>query len=102
MVLIFKGVNFNIMKKPYQKPALYVENFSLSQSIAATCAQGDPDSTIGRPNLANKFSCGWKDPTGEIIWVENGICTEVVDSDIDVGFGCYNNPSSNVTVFGWS
>lgn len=88
------------MKKIYQKPGIYVENFGLSQSIAATCGVGNAESTLGKPSLADKNSCGW-DMGNMIIWVERPACKDLMP-DTDMGFGCYNNPNGGVTVFGWS
>ncbi len=89
------------MKKSYQKPAIYVENFSLSQSIAATCGQGNPDSTVGKPTNADPYSCGWDDGVGVIFSVSN-VCNDVEDVDTPLDAGCYNNPNGGVHIFGWS
>lgn len=53
------------MKKPYEKPLLAVEQYSLTQSISAcanikinsvnsACVIADPDSTLAMRNLAHR------------------------------------------------
>ncbi len=94
------------MKKTYQKPGIYVENFGLSQSIAATCGAANPDSTLGRPALADKNTCGWAIEGGVSVWTQSSNCTVLVSSDagfkVNEHFVCYNNPNSGLNIFGWS
>lgn len=89
------------MKKIYQKPGIYVENFGLSQSIAATCGVGNPESTLGKPNQADKNSCGW-DMGNMVIWVTAPACQIPMGENADFNGFCYNNPNGGVTIFGWS
>ena len=44
------------MKKAYKKPAMIVEWFTLSQTIAASCADL---SDYGSPTLNRMYLCGW-------------------------------------------
>lgn len=94
------------MKKTYQKPGIYVENFNLSQSIASTCGAANPDSTLGQPGFESKTSCGWDIGSGAIVWPANSVCTFPVKGDsapgADGSIVCYNNPEGGMNIFGWS
>ncbi len=89
------------MKKTYQKPGIYVENFGLSQSIAATCGAGKPDSSLGQPLQDTKQTCGWGG-NGISVWLTNPPCQTPLDEDSRFGDFCYNNPNGGLTIFGWS
>lgn len=47
------------MKKVYVKPALQVEYFGLTQSIAAGCGAVPGGNSLGKPNHWDKSTCGW-------------------------------------------
>ena len=46
------------MKKTYMKPALYVESFGLTQSIASNCTA--QNNGLGQANHAMSQVCGWE------------------------------------------
>lgn len=93
------------MKKTYQKPGIYVENFGLSQSIAANCGAANPDSTLGYPALTDKNTCGWAIDGGVSVWTQSSNCTYPTTGEsleINGQIVCYNNPNSGLNIFGWS
>lgn len=89
------------MKKTYQKPGIYVENFSLSQSIASTCGAAKPDGSLGRPLQATKETCGWGDEHSSF-WLDGVTTCKTAWDDSPTGFVCYNNPEGGMNIFGWS
>ena len=92
------------MKKIYEKPGMYVENFSLSQSIAAGC-NALHDSTLGNPTHWSKTTCGWN-LGNVVVWPDTEIC-KAGDGQITVPWSpdapfegvCYNNPTANAAIF---
>ena len=87
------------MKAKYVKPALVMERFELTQSIANGC-NVDPDGPLGDPNHYSKATCGW-DMGNVVLWtVENAGCTEKEDPDADWVGVCYNNPDGFNKIFG--
>lgn len=88
------------MKKAYQKPIIYIEEYELAQSIAQDCGY-TPDSTVGRPthSAPGVNNCGWE-LDGDIIFIDNTACTEIMDPDEEIGgVGCYNTPTGNTHIF---
>ena len=84
-----------VMKKPDEKPMLYVEDFSLSEHIAIGCKlidQGSKDFTT--PN-ACCFDYG-----GITIFASAGVCGTgiIMQPDTDPMF-CYHGPSPDKVVF---
>ena len=68
------------MKKTYTKPALRLEYFTLTQSIAR--------------------SCGWNDGFGDVYWVAPSACGEVsYPPDFDFAEVCYNSPNGQPQIF---
>ena len=79
---------------------MYVENFTLYQSIAAAC--GVPhDSTLGKPTYGEPGACGW-DMGNFIIWVTEPTCNDLDSPDAPLDGMCYNNPNGGVQVFSFS
>ena len=90
------------MKKAYMKPGMYIESFSLAQSIAAGCG-AQHDSTLGGPMHWTKETCAWQ-VGGVGIWnvgttpnciIEGGDHTKVNGEIV-----CYNTPNGTNTIFG--
>lgn len=90
------------MRKPYQKPMLYVERFELSEHIAIGCKLLDTD---GNKNVLNPYECTM-DYGGMVLFtsdprssckIENGHIVFEVDRD---PMFCYNGPSPDRVVFG--
>ena len=94
------------MKKEYKKPQITIESFALTQSIAKNC--GTPVSGYDnyRPTLQDVDVCGFYSDESDFgdeavtYWISQGICTEIVDLDYDLGIGCYNGPTGGVGIFG--
>lgn len=87
------------MKKTYVKPALAVESFVLSQSIALSCGVPGDGTSLGKPNHSDRVVCGW-DVDGIIAWLDgNNVCTYPVGPNTEFDGVCYNNPSSGTTIF---
>lgn len=89
------------MKKTYVKPALAVESFVLSQSIANNCGAPWGGTVDGAPNHADRNNCGWK--VGDwVLWVEAGSVCDIPTSVDDPVNGniCYNTPDGGYTIFG--
>lgn len=86
------------MKMKYVKPTMIVERFTLTQNIAYDCAPHNAE--WGWATLADKASCGWQLPSGDIAWLEGDSCTDWY-GEYDEIFGvCYNNPEGGMTIFG--
>lgn len=79
------------MKKTYMKPALYVENFELSQSIAAGCTA--QKSGLGKASFYNPETCGW-DFNGQTYFAygTNPDCKDAGEIEVV----CYNAPNGNI------
>ena len=85
------------MKKAYVKPGMYVENFSLSQSIAAGCG-AHHNSSLGTPMQGDKSTCGWLIGR-DIIWVAAPACNELCPEELPMDGVCYNNPNGGQSIF---
>ena len=86
------------MKKAYQKPAMYLDRFSLEQSIASGCGITN-GGTLGEANLQNKSVCGWDMGNGSI-WTEAITqCSIKFKPDIPFNGVCYNNPNGGKNIF---
>ena len=89
------------MKKTYVKPALAVESFVLSQSIAAGCGAAGSGWELGKPNQSSIQSCGWN-VDEIIIWLEGrNVCTDM-QLPPETGYEgvCYHTPESGLNIFG--
>ena len=90
------------MKKKYEKPGLYIENFALSQSIAMDCNLDKKNSgTVGFPTHGDIDTCGWSDSV-DVVWLNTTNCTQIADNDFIVDAGCYNNPAGLTSLFAFS
>ena len=81
------------MKRVYEKPALYIERFMLTQSIASGCSPSNPN--FGKPAQASQETCGWYIGGYEIFYDPN-ICE--IDGEV-FDFVCYNAPSGAFIAF---
>lgn len=86
------------MKKAYQKPKISVEKFTLSQTIAQSCGYVSGSSS-GFPTHADKNTCGWDDGYGDVYWLSEPACKDVVGEEFVTGEVCYNNPNGGITIF---
>ena len=78
------------MKKQYSKPEIMFESFTLSVNIA-----GDCEKIVGNPA---KMQCGINGSGGEVLFIDQSICSFLVDNDDYNGF-CYHNPSDSANLF---
>lgn len=81
------------MKKVYEKPALYIERFTLAQTIASGCSPSNPD--FGMPTQNSKEVCGW-DIYGIEIFTNPIICDFPTEELSGV---CYNAPDGGFSAF---
>lgn len=89
-----------MMKKAYVKPALALESFVLSQSIASTCNVPGGGTSLGKPGHSSRETCGW-DVGGLILWVNDSTgCNLPTEIDENVSGICYNAPAGGFTIFG--
>lgn len=92
------------MKMKYEKPAIAVERFGLTQTIAQSCNVPGGGTTLGRPMQWHASTCTWK--IGDtIMFLETGVCNSIPNAELvgegDEVFGtCYNNPNGGTTIFG--
>ena len=86
------------MKKEYSKPTLRVEHFSLSQSIAVNCGWTD-ENYLGSPTHKDKYTCGWNDGVGNVIWLSSPTCGKLEGPDYVHEEYCYNNPTGLLTIY---
>lgn len=86
------------MKQKYVKPAMMLEQFSLSQNIAKTCGDGNwKDNTIGKPTHGDFDVCKWH--MGNItLWSQSLSCDIEYDGS-DYGAACLHNPSGDNAMF---
>ena len=80
------------MKRAYEKPVLYIERFTLSQTIAQNC--GD-NLDFSMAKHSTKETCGWQ-VGGFVIFMDQSVCTLRVDN---MGGVCYNAPAGGYNVF---
>ena len=80
------------MKRAYEKPALYIERFTLTQTIAHNCGD-NLDFSMG--TAKTKESCGWQVGTTEI-FMDPNICEFPTEY---FGGVCYNAPDGGYNVF---
>ena len=78
------------MKKTYMKPDIFVESFSLTQSIASGCTAQKYG--LGTPSSSNPQSCGW-DYNG-VTYYSNGLNPDCNANELVLV--CYNAPNGNV------
>ena len=80
------------MKRVYEKPVLYIERFTLTQSIAHNCGY-NLDFSMGTEKT--KESCGWQ--VGAIeVFMDPMICDLPTE---EFGGICYNAPAGGNNVF---
>ena len=80
------------MKRAYEKPVLYIERFTLSQTIAHNCGE-NLDFSMGTEKT--KESCGWQVGAVELFMDPN-----VCDLSMEYFEGvCYNAPEGGYNVF---
>lgn len=84
------------VKRVYEKPALYIERFMLTQSIASGCSPSNPD--FGMPTQASQETCGW-DIYGIVLFMDGNICDLLTDYLEGV---CYNAPDGGIIAFATS
>lgn len=78
------------MKKPYNKPEILFEDFSLSSSITAGC-------DLDTPLPSYEQNCGY--PTrGGTVFVDGAQCTTTPQDGMFEGF-CYHNPTDMNNLF---
>lgn len=85
-----------------------MEQFALTQSIAASCSAEDPanpTSSLGDPGWGSKESCGWL-VGNYIIWTASNCVGKdgqylpiVASPNEEVAGFCYNNPSGHNVIF---
>ena len=84
------------MKAAYVKPALFIERFSVSQSIALGCTVGDG---LGKGNHGDKYTCAWVMPSGKMPWITGTVCNDFYGAEDEFAGLCYNNPDGGMTIF---
>ena len=76
-----------MQRKKYAKPCVEFVDFSLTGSIATTCAH-EGTNTDGN-------TCGYKDNGYTVFSTANGVCDFTVDGEF-----CYQVPTADNSVFG--
>lgn len=85
------------MKKPYQKPEVYVENFVLANNIASSCTAG----TGGSADHSNGNDCIYPDeslPGFYSFFDTNDRCDAPISEDGAEDI-CYNTPNGSIVIF---
>ena len=80
------------MKNIYVKPAMYIERFTLSQTIAHNCGE---NLDFSMAKHATKETCGW-DVGGLVIFTDFNTCESATEFFEGV---CYNAPAGGYNVF---
>ena len=88
------------MKKKYDKPMMFKEEFNVSQSVASGCANTSPGFYKDRCSI-DLGSAGLGMFDGETLFVEGVACTVGTDSVTDDPNGlCYHIPNDATRYFG--
>ena len=74
-------------RKTYAKPCVEFVDFSLTGSIAATCAHEGTNTDIN--------TCGYVGDNGWIVYAQNSFCDIGTDKEF-----CYHVPTEDNSVFG--
>ena len=87
------------MKLEYVKPRIFVERFTLTQSIAASCGVAS-GTTFGHPTSNSATTCAW-DLNGVLFFTANTMhgCMEIVAEGSEMDGYCYNNPANMPAFF---
>lgn len=88
------------MKQKYCKPALIMERFTLTQSIASGCAGVEGGSAFSGygPTQWNATTCTWE--WGGETYFGAYPCTKIITEGAVVDIYCYNNPDGSFLLFG--
>lgn len=87
------------MRADYEKPMVYIDDFTVSQSIAAGCGAVAGGNTLGKPTHWDKTTCGWNNGV-DVLWTDaNQECHEKVPDYAEVDGVCYNNPGGGNSIF---
>lgn len=81
------------MKKNYNKPTVYIENFHVNQSIAKGCTA--LENVGGSANQADERMCGWE-LDGEIYF---DLSIGLKCSSGELEWICYNAPDEDFLMF---
>ena len=87
------------MKMKYVKPAMCIELYSLTESIAAACEVHGRNNDFGKNTFANGNTCEWIHYDFDVA-VFTDANTNCVIMDEDYYMGCYNNPVGEPQLFG--
>ena len=86
------------MKEKYVKPAMVIERFSLTSSIARNCADYIDKQYLNQSSIPN---CTWDLGGGMTVFVQFPTC--IIEAPTwDAGNGeiiCYNNPGEGAYIF---
>lgn len=84
------------MKKKYDHPTLYIEEFRLASHIAQGCVTDK-----GGTPLFQQGKCAWMDAVGEKVFLNTmvGICEDGYDNYDDYQEMCYNTPTPDKKLF---
>ena len=80
------------VKRVYEKPALYIERFMLTQTIASGCDHED----VSRAHYSSPETCGWEEFPGFILFMNYDNCNNPTQS---FDFVCYNGPTPGQVIF---
>lgn len=84
------------MKKKYEKPVMFREEFSVSQSVASGCADTSPGFYKDRCSISIDTMF-----PGQTLFIENVSCTVGTDTVPDDPNGiCYHIPTDTTRCFG--
>lgn len=87
------------MRKVYKKPHLFMETFSITQSVATGCGAVGGGNTLGKPTHWEKETCGWSFDN-IIVWTDaNNSCSIKWDKNDPYMSVCYNNPEGGNNIF---
>lgn len=88
------------MRKPYQKPMLYVEHFELSEHIATGCEIVNIPGTPKNSTTPTSCSLDLGFGTGMMVFTHgNQTCNLQFALDGSDGFDCYHGPNPGHSVF---
>lgn len=86
------------MKETYVKPAICIESFALTQSIARPCGDNHTGS-LGESNHYGPTTCAWVIGDLALFTATTAKCDYPMDEDEEIEGICYNNPDGGQQVF---
>lgn len=92
------------MKKVYTKPSVYIEEFTLSASVASSTvsscgAASSAGSALGKPGYASPYVCTWSVDIYNYFTTSVDACSPKLEDPNEISIGCYNSGAGGSQIF---